>query len=194
MREAMTKQEHSAAWAATALRYLDALDGGDVAKLAEMWEQAAGNPQLELVLSELTDGIADEENLDPAWKADAEQVRSLLREHLPSAFPVEAELRPLTVGDVAARLQQEDSVLGARLSAVDKAANSRLQKNPTPVPEDLGLPHFDVWTNCLGIRASPHYWRTFRQAAILLRMGRCQQAGELAAARKAGRPLKGGHT
>jgi hypothetical protein len=79
----MTKQEHSAAWAATALRYLDALDAGDVATLAELWEQAAGNPQLEQVLNELTDGLADEEYLDPVWKADAEQVRSLLRlDHL----------------------------------------------------------------------------------------------------------------
>lgn len=189
----MTEQEHSAAWAETALRYLDAFDAGDVALLAELWEQAAANPQLEQVLGELTDGVAVEEGVDPAWQADVEQARSLLREHLPSAFPVEAEFPPLTVGDVAARLQA-DSVLGTRLSAADKAANSRLLANTTPIPEELGLLHFEKWRTTLGVSASPHYWRAFRQAAVLLAMSRCQQAGELAAARRAGRTPKGGQS
>lgn len=189
----MTKQENSAAWAQTALRYLDALDAGDIAALAELWEQANENPQLEQVLNELTEGLADEENLDPAWKADALQVRSLLREHLPSAFPSEAELPPLAVSDVAARLQI-DSVLAGRMSAADKAANSRLRMVPTPLPEDLGLLHFETWKNALSISASSHYWRAFRQAAVLLRMGRCQQAGELAAARQARRSPNGGQS
>ncbi len=187
----MTEQEKSVAWAATALRYLDALDAGDVAVLAELWEHAAADPRLEQVLGELTDGLAIEEERDPAWEADAERVRSLLREHLPSGFREEHELPPLTVGDVAARLQT-DSVLGSRLSATDKAANSRLRMDATPVPEELGLPHFEKWKTSLGITASAHYWRAFRQAAVLLAMGRCQQAGELAAARRAGRTPKGG--
>jgi hypothetical protein len=191
MRKAMTKQEHSAVWAATALRYLDALDGGDVATLAELWEQAVGNPQLEQVLNELTDGIAVEEGLDPAWKADAERIRGLLREHLPSAFPVEAELPPLTVGDVAARLQA-DNALRTRFHAADRAANSRLLIDKTPLPEELGLPHFEKWRTTLGINASAHFWRAFRQAAVLLVMGRCHKAGELAAARRAGRTSRGG--
>lgn len=189
----MTKQEHSAAWATAALRYLDALDAGDVAALAEMWEQAAGNPQLEQVLNELTDGIAVEEGLDPAWQADAERVRSLLREHLPSAFPIQTEPLPLTVADVAARLQA-DNALAARFHAADRVANSRLLADTTPIPEELGLPHFEKWRTSLGINASSHYWRAFRQAAVLLAMGRCQQAGELAAARRAGRAPKGGRS
>lgn len=186
----MTEQEHSAAWAATALRYLDALDAGDVAALAELWEQANGNSQLELVLNELTDGLAIEEGLDPKWEADAERVRGLLREHLPSAFPVETALPPLTVSDVAARLQA-DNALGTRFHAADRAANSRLLTDKTPLPEELGLPHFEKWRTTLGINASAHFWRTFRQAAVLLAMGRCQHAGELAAARRAGRSPKG---
>jgi hypothetical protein len=187
----MSTHEHSIAWAETALRYLDALDAGDLDSLAEMWEQAATNPQLEQMLGELTDGIALEEGLDAAWEADAERVRGLLRQHLPSAFPSEADLPPLTVGDVAARLQA-DSALGARLNEADRAANNRLFANTTLIPEELGLPHFEKWRTTLGIRASTHYWRAFRQAAVLLAMGRCQQAGELAAARRAGRAPKGG--
>jgi hypothetical protein len=189
----MTKTEHFAAWVETALRYLDALDAGDVATLAELWEQAAVHPQLEQVLGELTDGLAIEEGLDPAWKADAQRVRVLLREHLPSAFRAETELPQLTVGDVAARLQA-DAILGARLSTADKAANSRLRADSTPLPENLGLPHFEKWKTALGISASSHYWRAFRQAAVLMSMGRCQQAGELAAARRAGRSPKGGRS
>lgn len=79
----MSNQERSVAWASAALLYLDALDAGDAAALAALWERAVENPQLEQVLKELTDGLADEEYLDPVWKADAERVRSLLRlDHL----------------------------------------------------------------------------------------------------------------
>jgi hypothetical protein len=189
----MSKSEHSTAWAETALRYLDAFDAGDGAALAEMWERAVMNPQLEKVLNELTDGLAIGGGLDPAWHADAERIRGLLREHLPSAFPSGTELPPLTVGDVVARLQS-GSLLGARLSAADNSVNGRLRADLTPVPEDLGLPHFEKWTSSFGINASPHYWRAFRQAAVLLLMGRCQQAGELEAARRAGRSPKGGRS
>jgi hypothetical protein len=187
----MSPYEHSIAWAEIALRYLDALDAGNVGALAEMWEQAAENPQLEQILGELTDRIALEEGLDAAWEADAERVRGLLRQHLPSAFPIEAEPPPLTVGDVAARLRT-DSVLGARLNEADRTANNRLRTNTTLIPDELGLPHFEKWRTTLGVSASSHYWRAFRQAAVLLAMGRCQQAGELAAARRAGRAPKGG--
>ena len=189
----MTEQEHSAAWAETALRYLDALDAGDVAALAELWEQAAMNPQLEQVLGELTDGLAIEEGLSPAWESDAAQVRELLRQHLPSGFGHETDSPALTVRDVAARLQA-DSALGARLTAGDRAANSRLLADTTPIPDELGLPHFEKWQTTLGVSASSHYWRAFRQAAVLLAMGRCQQAGELAAARRAGRAPSGGRS
>jgi hypothetical protein len=188
----MTHEDHSA-WAENALRYLDALDAGDINALAELWERAAGDPELERQLGELTDGLAVEEGLDTAWQSDALSVRTLLREHLPSAFPSETDLPPLTVGDVAARLQA-DVALGARWSDSDRAANSRLLVDSTPVPEELGLPHFEKWQTSLGIPASSHYWRSFRQTAVLLAMGRCQQAGALAAARRAGREPKGGRS
>lgn len=187
----MTEHSPSAAWADAALRYLDALDAGDVAALADLWEQAAMNPQLEQVLGELTDGLAIEEGPSPAWESDAVQVRELLRQHLPNRFPDEGNPPPLTVRDVAARLQA-DSALGARLTAEDRVANSRLLADTTAIPEELGLPHFEKWQTALGVRASSHYWRAFRQAAVLLAMGRCQKAGELAAARRAGRAPTGG--
>jgi hypothetical protein len=188
----MTDKQHTT-WAATALRYLDALDAGHAGALADLWEQASANPELERALGELTDGLAAEEGLDPAWEADAARVRSLLREHLPSGFSIETDPPPLTVGDVAARLQL-DSALGGRLSAADRAMNEKLRLNATPLPQELGLPHFVNWQTTLGVSASTHYWRAFQQTAVLLAMGRCQQAGELAAARRAGQPPKGGRS
>lgn len=189
----MTNQEQSPTWADIALRYLDALDAGDLDALVELWERTPENPQMEQVLVELTDGLAVEEGVDAAWQADAERVRRLLREHLPSASQPERELPPLTIRDVAARLQA-DSALGARLTPADRAVNSRLLADATPIPEELGLPHFEKWQTTLGVSASSHYWRAFRQAAVLLAMGRCQQVGELAAARRAGREPSGGRS
>lgn len=189
----MTDHNHSAAWAATALRYLDALDAGDVNALAELWEQAEIYPELEQVLGELTDGLAIEEGPSPSWESDAARVRALLREHLPSGFRDEGDPPPLTVRDVAARLQA-DSALGARFTAADRAANSRLLADTTPIPDELGLPHFEKWQTTLGVHAGSSYWRAFRQTAVLLAMGRCQQAGELAAARRAGRAPRGGRS
>jgi hypothetical protein len=187
----MKDHENPTRWAEIALRYLDAWDAEDGEALAELWQQAEIDPQLEQVLGELTDGLAVLEGPSAAWESDAAQVRNLLREHLPSGSPTAIELPPLTVRDVAARLQS-DSALGGRFTAADRAANSRLLADATVVPGELGLPHFEKWRTTLGVSASAHYWRAFRQAAVLLAMGRCQRAGELAAARRAGHTPKGG--
>lgn len=186
----MNERQHPIAWVETALRYLDALDAGDADAVAEMWERAEMDPKLEQILCELTDGLAAEEGVDAAWRADVEPVRGLLHEHLPSGFPSEADPPPLTVRDVAARLQS-DNVLAARLSDADRAANAQLLANVSPIPDELGLAHFEKWRTTLGVSAGSHYWRAFRQAAVLLGMGRCQKAGELAAARRAGHAPKG---
>jgi len=149
----MTDYKHSTRWAETALRYLDALDVGDVNVLAELWEQAEVNPELEHMLGELTDGLAIEEGPAAAWETDAARVRNLLAEHLPSASLPDADPLPLTVADVAARLQA-DSALGGRLSAADREVNSRLRSDATQIPGELGLPNFEKWQTTLGVRAT----------------------------------------
>jgi hypothetical protein len=184
------KDRDSAAWPGIAVRYLDALDTGDLDTVARLWERAAADPELERILGELTDGLAVEEGPDPDWKGDAAHVKDLLRRHLPSGFAT-PPAAPLTVADVAARLQA-DSTLSGRLSPADQASNARLLGNSTLIPDDLGLPQLEKWQKKLGVSASPAYWRAFRQAAVLLSMGRCQQAGELAAARRASGPPRGG--
>jgi hypothetical protein len=178
-----------ARWDEVGLRLLDALDAGDLDAVAALWERAAADPELEGVLGELTDGLAVQEGPEAGWQADARRVEALLRRTMPSAFPA-AEPGPLTVGDVAARVQA-DGALAGRLSAADREANARLLADRTPLPDDLGLPHFERWRAALGVEAGPHYWRAFRQAAVLLAMGRCQRAGELAAARQASPPRGG---
>jgi hypothetical protein len=179
------------AWAEldrVALRYLDALDAGDLETAALLWEAAADDPDLERLLGEVTDGVAEEEGVSGLAEA-AEQVRALLRATMPSAYPAEAP-PPLSVGDVAARLQA-DAAAGARLDAADRVTNSRLLGDQRQLPDHLGLPHFEEWRKSLGVSASPYYWRAFRDAAVSLAMGRCEQAVVLAAARPAG-PPKGG--
>jgi hypothetical protein len=179
------KARDRATWPGVAVHYLDALDAGDLETVARLWERAAADPELERILGELTDGLALEEGPDPHWKVDVGRIKDLLRQYLPSARGPAAPQGPLTVADIAARLQA-DSTLGGRLSAADQASNARLLGNSTPIPGELGLAHFEKWQQTLGISASAQYWRAFRQAAVLLSMGRCQQVGELAAARQAG--------
>jgi hypothetical protein len=87
---------------------------------------------------------------------------------------------------------QSDSASDRRLSASDLTANSRLLGNGSSLPEEMGLAQFEKWVPTLGVSASPHYWRLFQQTAALLSMGRCQRAGELAAARRAGQTPRGG--
>jgi hypothetical protein len=171
------------------LRYLDALDAGNLEAVAALWDEAAADPALEQALLELSDGLFVEDGLGTDWARDAERVRALLKQHLPSGIPHEAPSRPLTAGDVAARLKADDA-LGASLSEVDRAANERLLADHTPLPEQLGQLQLKRWTAGLGVTASERYWRAFRQTAVLLVMSRCQREGELAAARKA-QPLKG---
>jgi hypothetical protein len=192
MKERARKQEDhaGAAWNELAVRYLDALDMGDMQTVARLWERAASEPELERILGELTDGLALEEGPEPLWKVDTSRVKKLLRQHLPSGH-AQPKTGPLTVGDVAARLQA-DSTLNGQLSPADQASNARLLSSATVLPDDLGLPSMEKWQQTLGISPSPAYWRAFRQAAVLLSMGHCQQAGELAAARRAsGRPRGG---
>jgi hypothetical protein len=174
------RHEHDRA----SLRYLDALEAADLETAARLWEKARDDPVLGRALDEIGQGVFDELGLGADWPTDAERVRSLLRQHLPSAFPVEEPAGSLTAGDVAARLQA-DAALGGHLDTADRAANTRLLADRTPLPEQLGMPQLVRWTAGLGVTASARYWRLFRQTAVLLAMGRCQRNIELAAARRA---------
>jgi hypothetical protein len=166
-----------------ALQYLDALDAGDLDAVALLWEQAATDPELEALLSELNEGLDVEEGPGTAFSADASRVFDLARQHLPSAFPPVEDPGPLTAAEVARRLEAEPEF--RRIDPTDRATHARLLAEAASIPDDLGQPGFDRWMQGLGIVASPTYRRAFRRVAVLMDMARCQQEGRLAAARKA---------
>ncbi|HEU5115246.1 MAG TPA: hypothetical protein VFT74_01075, partial [Isosphaeraceae bacterium] len=124
-----------------AVRYLDALDAGDLDAVVALWEEAATDPELEAVLQELNEGLHTEEGLGTDFASDAVHVRDLARMHMPGAFPPEEPQGPLTASDVARRLEAEPEF--RRLNAPDRAAHSRLLGDASAVPDDLGQPKID---------------------------------------------------
>jgi len=73
-----------------ALRYLDALNAGDLEAVAALWEEASRDPELERMLAELDDALFVE-GAGASVIANAEHLRGLLTKHLPRGFP---PLRP----------------------------------------------------------------------------------------------------
>jgi len=167
---------------ALAFEYLAALDGGDLDTLERLWVEALDSPELARDLEELTEAAADE--LDAALgcpRVDSQRVLELARLHLPGAFPEEPEEPlPVTVADVAARLKAENAVPKG-----DAPINERLLSDATELPDQLGAPQLQRWTESLNLGASPSYWKAFRRIAVMLRMSRCQVGNQLAAARRA---------
>lgn len=166
-----------------ALRYLDALDAGDLDAIAELWEQAAGEPVLGAFLDELNRGLEAEEGAGTDLATDATRVLDLARRHLPSAFPTGGPAGPIVASDVARRLESEPEF--RRLDPADRAAHARMLAKASPLPEMLGQPGVDRWFRDLGVAAGPAYRKAFRKVAVLMTMGRGQGEARLAAARQA---------
>ncbi len=160
------------------LRYIRALDEGDMDGVALILEAALADPELDRLLTEVDRGLAEEEGLTPL-AVDAQLVRDLARKHFQSAFVEDAAEPPLTVGDVAARLQADN-----RVPSADQAANRRLLHSAVVVPDWLTGRRIRDLANELGVTASERFWRLFRDTAIALGMGRSQSQAWLAAARE----------
>ena len=175
-----------------AVRYLDALDVGDLDTVFALWDQAAPDAELLTLLNELNEGLDLEEGIGTDFATDATRVLEMARKHLPSAFSQEEPPGPLTAADVARRLEAEAEF--RRLGPPDRAVHGRLLADASEVPDDLGQSQIDHWLEGLGVAASPIYRRVFRKVALLMAMARCQQEGRLAAARRATPPTdpKGG--
>ena len=165
------------------LRYLDALDAGDLDAVAAIWGEAAGDPELEALLRDLDDGLYTEEGPGTDFRADAARIIDFARQCFPVAFPAEGPDGPLTAAEVARRLEAEPEF--RRLDAADRLAHARLLADAAPLPDQLGQPGLDRWLASLGVAAGLHYRRAFRKAAVLMTMARGQREGRLAAARRA---------
>jgi hypothetical protein len=69
-----------------ALRYLDALNAGDLEATSALWEEASHDPDLERMLAEL-DGALFVEEAGENRKADIERDQGLIQKHLPGGMP-----------------------------------------------------------------------------------------------------------
>lgn len=156
-------------------RYVCALDEGDLDTVSAVLNEALENPELDRVITEINFAMQDEEGLAPLSSA-ANLVRELVRRHFHSAFGVEDDLSPLTVGEVAARLQVERTVPTA-----DQPVNSALLGNPTQMPSRPGVKEIRQLAADLGVTASEKYWRVFRDTAIMLGMRQSHYQAQLAA-------------
>ncbi|HEV3146080.1 MAG TPA: hypothetical protein VGZ47_19490 [Gemmataceae bacterium] len=164
-----------------ARQFLDALDHGDLQSLSWLWQQASEQPELGQLFAEMMEEAARE--IEPAngWQTDVAKVQALLRQHIPSAFPQEMEVRLLMTSDIAAKLHE---LIGG-FPESDQLANNRLLADRTLLPDELGVPQLRAWIDGLNVPASDRYWKQFRKTAVLLRISRGQQGAKLLAARQA---------
>lgn len=180
-------------------RYIQALDRGNIEGLGAVLEVALNDPELERIIREINLAYQEEEQITPIV-TDAQVVRDLLHQHLHSAFANEdrplddvenivstedADLLisalgedTLTVGDVARSLQESKDVPLAERDNIAKLLGSSV-----PLPASLSIHAIRELALQLKINASDRFLDIFRDAAIMLGIGRSQSKAQLAAAR-----------
>ncbi len=183
------KLQHSQARDQAIDRYMQALDQGDMDTVEAILDQAAYDPELDRLLHEVNTALYVEDGLD-TFVTNAEQVRSLARQHLRSAFVDETEVeamieRPLTVGDVVARLQAN-----RQIAPPDQEASRKLLGSGVELPDEITTRTISELARHIGVAASEQFWRMFREAAIMLGLGHSHAQAHLAAAREQRRHYK----
>ena len=167
-------------------RYVRAFDAGDFDAMAEVMTQAEVDPELDRLLVDVNAALHEEAGLPPLQE-QAQLVRALLYRHLPSGVqPSEEAVAPLTVGNVAAKLETDHATRTtmAGLSARDRLTNRQLQQSGLVLPARLtGRTIVELATR-LQATASERYWRLFRETAIVLGMAQERGQVELAARRQ----------
>jgi hypothetical protein len=164
-------------------RYVGAYDRGDWDEISEILKQALFDPDLDKLLNEVDATLYTEAGL-PALKESVEMIRTLLHQHLPSAFAFEPPAEePITVDQVAQRIEG-DRLKGKRISAQDIVVNRELTKSKVDLPRSVTPDSLRDLAHQLSVKASESYWEMFRRAALALRMARETQRVSLAAARR----------
>jgi hypothetical protein len=158
--------------------YVWGLDHGDADAIATALEAALTDPQLNSLIDEITQAFEEEERLSPLAN-EAETVRTLLRQHIPSAFESQLHHAPLTVRDAASHLQSKN-----RVPASDSEAHRLLLNSDAPLPTHLSLVEIKKLAVKLKVEASDFYWKRFQQSAVALWMARSQKQAQLAARSK----------
>lgn len=161
-------------------RYVLAIDDGDLEEVAATlnaaYEASRDDPEIDRLITEINRAYREEEGLTPL-AADAHLVRELLRRCVPSAFDTHDHLkRPLTVGDIASRLQAQ-----GRVRLGDDETNHALLGSIISLPKPLTAPAIKKLAGELGAGGSEFYWRTFRDEAITMGISRSHDQAKLAA-------------
>lgn len=165
-------------------RYSSALQRGDFDTVATVLHEAQNDPALERMILDInTIYTADTDTY--AETEAATVVRRLLREHLPSGFVSAQEHleTPLTVGDVAARLQMEAAAKGQVDGEISKITG-QLRASQTALPTKLSQHNIRQLFEELGVNVSRRVQKLFRDTAIFLAMGRTQGRMRMAATRQ----------
>lgn len=167
-------------------RYITALEQGDMDGVAAILEIALDDPELDELISEVNQAYQEEEGLTPTAE-DAKLVRKLLHKNFASAFDdEEAKVKPLEVKEVAAHLESN-----RRVPPADEEANRSLRDVHVALPRRLGRREMEGLKEELRAKASDRFWRRFKDAAIMMEIGRANDPSRLAA-REARARRKGG--
>ncbi|HEY1065323.1 MAG TPA: hypothetical protein VGE52_04410 [Pirellulales bacterium] len=157
--------------------YLEALDAGDLDRIAELWQQAESDPDLTAAFLGLSEGLNEEAaQQTPSFERDAETVREAVAANFsPRAEPVDPTA-PLRAKDVAARVKQDAQTGKLRLTAADLSALDALLQRDEPLPDSLTQPAVERWAAQLGATFGKNGAREFKNTAISLSLARSQQA------------------
>lgn len=165
-------------------RYMDAFERNDFEGMSQVLIQAEQDPSLETLIWEVHAAYAVEEEYEQR-EHEVEQVRQLLRQHLPSGLETPLtleEMPPLTVSDVIARMQADEAIRGSVKQELQSVAQRLCQSSQT-LPEQVGLHGVRRLFAQLGVQASKQLEKLFSQTALFLTSGRQQGMAQLAATR-----------
>lgn len=172
--------------------YSSALERADFETVALILEEAQKDAHLLHMILEMNEALGREHDeeiaAEVALAEDSACVEQILRECVPSGVPGaagegDAELPPLTVISVLARMQ-EDSSLGANIRQEAARLQRALRQPNAALPEDLTQRGVSRLFGELGVSAGDLVQKMFRRVALLLTMSREQDMAQLAAARR----------
>jgi hypothetical protein len=166
--------------------FLAALDSGDLAAAEQLWHEAAADPDVTAAFTEAAAELASEADLAARVQADG-VIEAALRRALPALETVRPASGPLTAAEVAEHLRRT-GVPG--LTAAELAVNDVLARSTEPLPEQLGLSAVMAWGGRFGA-APKAFWKTFREAALTLRL-RHESTGDFQLAARPKRPKRPG--
>jgi len=161
--------------------YVNGMDNADIDAVEAVIEQALYDPELARIVGEVNAAYRDEMGL-VTHNVDAQVVRQLLQEHMPTGFkssPDKDIWEPLTVSIVVTRMLVE-----RRVGDEDRKASKQLRGSSVQVPQSPSRLEIATLASQLGVRASERFWRSFRETAIMLALGRSHNEALQAAARR----------